>query len=154
MRVLAVDLGTVRMGVAVSDPLGMTAQPLETRPGGSPRVMARTVLDLVLAYEDDTRPAQAVGTVVVGHPVYLDGRESEMSIAAQECARLVRAYLRQQLARPVEVVLQDERWTSVAAEKALLSGGASRQTRKHKRDQVAAQLILQAYLDAHRPSAP
>jgi putative Holliday junction resolvase len=154
MRALAVDIGTVRMGLAVSDPLGITAQPLETRPGGSPRVMARTVLDILLGYENDARPADAVNAVVIGNPIYLDGRDSEMSLAGRECARLVRAYLRQRLARRIDVVLQDERLTSVAAEKAMLSSGASRQRRKHKRDQVAAQLILQAYLDAQRSSSP
>jgi putative Holliday junction resolvase len=154
MRVLAVDIGTVRMGLAVSDALSITAQPLETRAGGSPRVMARTVLDLVLSYEDAERPAASIATVVIGHPVYLDGRASAMSEAAQECARLLRAYLRQQLERRVDVVLQDERLTSVAAEKAMLATGASRRRRKQKRDQVAAQLILQTYLDAHRPSTP
>lgn len=151
MRVLAVDIGTTRLGLAVSDPLRLTAQPLETRPGGVPRQIARTVLDIVFEYErgageSDTR----VGTVIIGHPLHLCGKESVMSRNAEECARLLRTYFHRHLRRPVTVALWDERLTSVQADNIMIAGGASRRTRKEKRDQLAAQLILQGYLDAQR----
>jgi putative Holliday junction resolvase len=149
MRVLAVDLGTVRMGFAVSDPLGLTAQPLETRPGGAVRQMCRTILDEVFEYEHASETSR-VGTIVIGKPIHLNGQPSDMSKRAQECARLLRIYVRQHLPRQVGVLLWDERLTSVQAENIMIAGGASRRTRRFKKDQVAAQLILEGYLDAQR----
>mgnify|MGYP001439174717 CR=1 FL=1 len=149
MRVLGVDIGTVRMGLAVSDPLGLTAQPLETRPGGSVRQLCRTILDTVFRYEAGEESGR-IGTVVIGHPVHLSGAPSEMSRCAQECARLLRIYFRQHLQRPMAVMLWDERLTSREAEAIMIAGGASRRLRRHKKDQVAAQITLQSYLDAQR----
>ncbi len=150
MRVLAIDIGTVRLGLAVSDPLRLSAQPLETRPGGVPRQIARTILDIVFEYERHAGEDERIGTVIVGHPVHLSGKESEMSRRAEECARLLRAYFHRHLRRPVNVALWDERLSSVQAEQTMIAGGASRRTRREKRDQIAAQLILQGYLDAQR----
>lgn len=153
MRVLAVDIGTTRLGLAVSDPLRLTAQPLPTRPGGVPRQIARTVLDVVFEFEREPNEEYRIGTVVVGHPVHLTGTASEMSRAAEECARLLRSYFQRHLRRPILVTLWDERLTSLQAEAILLEAGASRRARKMKRDQIAAQLILQGYLDAQRHSS-
>jgi len=151
MRVLAVDIGTTRLGLAISDPLRLTAQPLETRPGGVPRQIARTVLDVVFEYERGTLDCDArIATVIIGHPRHLSGKDSVMSRNAEECARLLRTYFHRHLRRPITVTLWDERLTSVQAETILLAAGASRRTRKEKRDQLAAQLILQGYLDAQR----
>ena len=150
MRVLAADIGTVRLGLAVSDPLRLTAQPIETRPGGAVRQVCRTILDVVFRYESSEHEENRVGTVVVGHPIHLSGEPSEKSREAEECVRLLRAYFRQHLRRPVAVALWDERLTSVQAEKVMLEAGASRRLRRHVKDQVAAQLILQGYLDAQR----
>jgi putative Holliday junction resolvase len=138
------------MGLAVSDPLRMTAQPLVTRPGGAVKQMVRTVLDAVFNHESADNPDTRVGTVVIGHPIHLSGEPSDMSRRAEECVRLLRTYFRQHLKRPMQVVLWDERLTSVQAEKMMIEAGASRRLRKHKKDQVAAQLILQGYLDAQR----
>ncbi len=149
MRVLAVDLGTVRMGFAISDPLGFTAQPLETRPGGAVRQMCRTILDEVFEYEHASE-ANRVGTVIIGNAIHLNGQPSEMSKCAQECVRLLRIYVRQHIPRQIAVLLWDERLTSVQAENIMIEGGASRRTRQFKKDQVAAQLILEGYLDAQR----
>ena len=143
-------MGSVRMGLAVTDQLRMTAQPLSSRPGGAVKQMCRTVLDAVFSYESSDNPDTRVGTVVIGHPIHLSGEPSEMSRRAEECVRLLRTYFRQHLKRPVQVVLWDERLTSVQAERLMIEAGASRRLRKHKKDQVAAQLILQGYLDAHR----
>ncbi|MCX7004521.1 MAG: Holliday junction resolvase RuvX [bacterium] len=149
MRVFAVDLGTVRMGFAVSDPLGLTAQPLETRPGGAMRQMCRTILEEIFEYEH-AREENRVGTIVVGNALHLNGQSSEMSKRAQECVRLLRIYVRQHIPRKINVLLWDERLTSVQAENIMIEGGASRRTRRLKKDQVAAQLILEGYLDAQR----
>lgn len=150
MRILAVDIGTVRTGLAISDPLGLTAQPLPTVQGGSPKVNARIILDLVLKYATEPDEKRRVGTVLLGNPVLLNGKSGEKSKDSEECARLLREYLKQKLDYPVEVLLRDERLTSVAAERFMIQGDARRDRRKEKKDQVAAQLILENYLESKR----
>ncbi|MBQ7555159.1 Holliday junction resolvase RuvX [bacterium] len=150
MRVLAVDIGSVRTGLAVSDPLGFTAQPLPTVEGGEAKVNAKKILEVVKQYAAEKDEARRIGTVVLGNPIMLNGKKSERSLISEECARLLTEYLRQQVAFPVEVVLKDERLTSVAAERCMLSMDASRKVRKEKKDQLAAQLILENYLETKR----
>ena len=150
MRILAVDIGSVRTGLAVSDPLGFTAQPLPTVEGGEAKVNAKRILEVVKQYAAEKDEARRIGTVVLGNPIMLNGKKSERSLISEECARLLTEYLRQQIAYPVEVVLKDERLTSVAAERCMLSMDASRKTRKEKKDQLAAQLILENYLETKR----
>ena len=150
MRILAVDIGSVRTGLAVSDPLGFTAQPLPTVEGGEAKVNAKRILEVVKQYAAEKDEARRIGTVVLGNPIMLNGKKSERSLVSEECARLLTEYLRQQVAYPVEVVLKDERLTSVAAERCMLSMDASRKTRKEKKDQLAAQLILENYLETKR----
>ena len=130
MRILAVDIGSVRTGLAVSDPLGFTAQPLPTVEGGEAKVNAKRILEVVKQYAAEKDEARRIGTVVLGNPIMLNGKKSERSLVSEECARLLTEYLRQQVAYPVEVVLKDERLTSVAAERCMLSMDASRKTRK------------------------
>ena len=150
MRILAVDIGSVRTGLAVSDPLGFTAQPLPTVEGGEAKVNAKKILEVVKKYAEEKDEARRIGTVVLGNPIMLNGKKSERSLISEECARLLTEYLRQQIDYPVEVVLKDERLTSVAAERCMLSMDASRKTRKEKKDQLAAQLILENYLETKR----
>ena len=150
MRVLAVDIGSVRTGLAVSDHLGFTAQPLPTVEGGEAKVNAKKILEVVKQYAAEKDEARRIGTVVLGNPIMLNGKKSERSLISEECARLLTEYLRQQVAYPVEVVLKDERLTSVAAERCMLSMDASRKVRKEKKDQLAAQLILENYLETKR----
>jgi putative Holliday junction resolvase len=147
MRILGVDIGTVRLGLAVSDPMGMTAQPLPTVEGGSAKKVSKSILQLVLDYEKTNSEKQKIKTVVIGNPIHLNGTESDMSKMANECVRLLKEYFKQNLTREIDVVLQDERLTSVAAERVLLSADLSRKKRKEVKDRVAAQLILQNYLD-------
>ena len=148
MRILAVDIGTVRLGFAVSDPLKLTAQSLPTLEGGGIKRICKTVMEVVRKYELSDSDHDCVETVVLGNPVHLDGKESEMSIMAEECARRLREYFRQNFFREIMVVLIDERLSSVEAERIMLEGGAKRAERRLKKDQIAAQLILQRYLDA------
>ena len=150
MRALAADIGTVRLGMAVSDPLGFTAQPLQTQPGGGVKRQCAAILAAVLQYETARTEGERVGTVVIGHPLHLSGAASEMSEMAEECARRLEEYLRQHVPRPIQVVLWDERFTSVAAEREMLQADLRRADRRQKRDQVAAQLLLQSYLEAQR----
>lgn len=148
MRILGVDIGTVRLGLAVSDPMGITAQPLPTIEGGTAKKVSKSILEIVLEYENTNSEKQKIKTVVIGNPIHLNGSESDMSKMAKECVRLLKEYFKQNFKREIDIVLQDERLTSVAAEKVLLSADLSRKKRKQIKDRVAAQLILQNYLDA------
>jgi len=135
-RVLALDLGARRIGVALSDPGGVIAQPH----GVIERRGLRETLEHVAALV----AAHGVARVVVGEPLTLAGHAGRQAAAA---ARFVRAL---QARVPVPVERVDERLSTAAAERALLAGGASRARRRATRDAVAAALILQTYLDRRR----
>lgn len=137
-RVLGIDLGTKRIGLALSDPLGITAQPLETLNRVGPRKDLRALEDCVRR--------NGVTRVVVGLPLLLSGEEGSQAAAAREEAER----LRQRLGN-VPVVLWDERLTTVQAERAMLEGNVRRRKRKTRVDALAAVLILQGYLDAGSP---
>lgn len=144
MRALALDVGTRTIGLALSDPDRILASAWETL---SRRGEAADVTELVARIE-----ARDVSRVVVGLPLELDGREGHR---ARRVLRLVDA-LRERLqsrtaGAPVELLLWDERFSTAAAERALLEADMSRQRRKQHIDAVAAQLILQGWLDAQRP---
>lgn len=140
------DVGTVRVGLAVSDPSGTVATPLATLgtppPGDDERAWA-AALAVRLA---DVAAEQACHTVVVGLPRSLANRDT----ASTRLARLVSAAL-QDLPGPT-VVTWDERLSSAEAERVLLRAGRSRAQRRADRDRVAAAIILQGWLDA-RPAA-
>jgi putative Holliday junction resolvase len=140
MRILGVDFGQKRIGLAVSDGSEFIASPLEvvTRGGeivGDARQIARIA------------DAEDCGTIVVGMPVNLKG---ECGPAAEEAARFVQT-LRNQTKLPV--VVWDERMTTAQAQRSLLEGDVSRAGRKIRVDKVAAALILQNYLDAKAAKA-
>jgi putative holliday junction resolvase len=139
-RLLGVDYGSARIGLAVSDPDRKIAFPLATyeRRGGEKDA----------AYFRTLAAEEAVGGVVVGLPVHLDGREGEK--AAQ--ARAFASWLAQATGLPA--VFWDERFTTVQAESALWEAGLTHKKRKARRDRVAAQMLLQAYLDAGCPGDP
>jgi putative Holliday junction resolvase len=137
-RILALDPGTKRIGVALSDELGWTAQPLETFERRSVEADIAHIRDLVKEHE--------VGEVVVGLPLRLDGRAGP---EAEEAERF-RGKLAEAL--PVPVVAWDERLTSRSAEDLLIQANVSRKKRKGAVDRIAAALILQSYL-ASRSSA-
>ena len=133
-RILAVDPGTRRVGVAVSDPTGTIAQPLLALP-------AEPAATLVARLAALAGEQEATG-LVVGLPRRLDGGQGPEAKAARQLAESLR------LASGLPVTLVDERLTSVAAERSLLAAGASRARRRQLSDQVAAALILQSYLDS------
>ncbi|MCR4620778.1 MAG: Holliday junction resolvase RuvX [Clostridiales bacterium] len=131
-RILGLDVGEKRIGVAVSDPLGLTAQGVETIfTKGIERDVAR-VVELCSAYETNR--------VVAGLPRLLNGQEGHQ-------ASQVRRFCGELELRGLKVELFDERLTSVSAEKLLVESGMRREDRKSVIDKLAATYILQAYLD-------
>jgi putative Holliday junction resolvase len=132
-RILAIDFGTRRMGLAVSDALGMTAQGLPT--------LERTRLANDLERLRMLVEEYSVGRVLVGNPIGHSGAETAMS---QQVAEFVEK-LRRRLPCPVE--LRDERLTSVEANRTLREAGLSIGKRRRAVDRVAAVLLLQSYLD-------
>jgi putative holliday junction resolvase len=132
LRLIGLDVGESRIGVALSDPLGATAQPLQTisRDEESPQRIARLVVE------------EGAATVVVGLPLLMDGTEGEQ-------ARLVRRFvedLRKAIAVPVELI--DERLTTREAEAVLSKGRVKRARKREASDMLAASLILRAYMDS------
>lgn len=135
-RVLALDVGGRRIGVALSDPTRTLAAPLTTlRAEPRARVLAQ-LAQLVREYE--------VAEVVVGLPLTLSGEVGPQARQVQEFA----AALEQALAMSVR--LFDERLTTVAAERMMLDLGLRPEQRKARIDEVAASIILQDFLDANR----
>lgn len=134
-RVLGVDVGTVRAGLAVSDPDAVVATPLETiDAGGEPDELAARVAEVARRH--------ACGVVVVGLPKGMSGRDT----ASTTRARAVAHALQQ---RQLTVELWDERLSTAEAERVLLQAGRRRSQRRDERDQVAATIILQGWLQAH-----
>ena len=137
-RYLGVDYGTKRIGLAISDGLGLTARPLEVVPRGDLEPTLRSLAD---EYDLDG--------VIVGLPTSLAGGESESAVGARDLGREIEELL------GVAVEFVDERFTSRIAENALLEADMRRRTRKETVDKVAAAIILQTYLDSRRrPGSP
>jgi putative Holliday junction resolvase len=133
-RILALDLGEARIGVAISDSLAIAAQPLETiRREGSKKDLRR--IDALVR-------EWGAGKIIVGLPLLLSGEEGAKAAEAREFAERLRRRI-----RGVEVELWDERLTTVEAERTMLAGNVRRSKRRKKVDALAAVLILQSYLD-------
>lgn len=133
-RVLGVDVGTVRVGLAVSDPAGVLATPLETIDA----VDDPTELGALLAAAAAEHGCERV---VIGLPRGMSGRDTASTVRARAVARAVGDH-------GPAVSLWDERLSSAEAERVLLSAGRRRSQRRTERDRVAATIILQAWLDA------
>jgi len=136
-RLLGVDYGSVRIGLAVSDAERRLASPLVVYERHGRERDAEYFRALVVAEEIDA--------IVVGLPVHLDGREGQKAIEA----RAFGAWLAETTGLPVR--FWDERFSTVEAESALWQAGLTHKKRKARRDRVAAQILLQAYLDAGCP---
>ena len=135
-RVLGLDLGDARIGVAISDDARRMAVPLGTVRTGAPADV-RAIAELVREH--------AVTLVVVGHPLLLSGRAGERAHHAERFAAALTGFL------DVPVLLQDERLSTVEAERALRETGASSRDRRRAVARSAATVILQAWLDTDRP---
>ena len=135
-RIAGIDYGTVRMGIAITDPARTLASPLQQYNVGDEQANKRYFQKLV--------KEEAVKLFVVGLPIHLSGEESQKSHEAREFAK----WLGEVTNVPVE--LFDERFTSAEAEQALLSGELTNKQRKKRRDMLAAQFMLAGYLEAQR----
>ena len=134
-RIVCLDIGDVRIGVAVSDPTGTIATPVEVikRVGWGPDT--RKVKEICDRYE--------TSRILSGLPLNMDGTEGFQ-------AEKVRAFCAQLEKAGLNVIFQDERLSTVSAEDALIEGGVSRSGRKQVVDKVAASVILQQWLKSHK----
>lgn len=137
-RVLGLDHGDARIGVAVSDPERRLALPVGTVHTGAPADL-RAIAALVAEHE--------VTLVVLGHPVSMSGRAGPRARHVEQFARALEAVL------PVPVVLHDERLSTAEADRALRATGAGGRARRRAVDRSAATVILQSFLDAGRGGA-
>lgn len=134
-RLVGIDLGARRIGVALSDPGGTTATPYA--------VIDRLECDDDVGAVADVVRREVAAKIVVGLPLRLDGTRGEAAEAAEAFAGRLRA-------AGLEVVLWDERLTTVEADRRLRDTGASGRRRRKIVDKVAAAVLLQSYLDAKR----
>ncbi len=138
IRALGLDLGTKTIGVAYSDELGLTAQPLTT----IRREGLRRDIEMLRDIVND----RGATHLIIGLPLNMNGSEGPRA----EATRRFGDQLTQQITLPL--IYWDERLTTVAAERSLLEADVSRKKRREVIDQVAATLILQGWLDAQTPS--
>jgi putative holliday junction resolvase len=134
MRILAIDHGTKRMGIAISDELGIIAQPLEF-------IQAEPFAEFLDRLREIIREKQ-VELMVVGMPRNMDGGYGPAALKVQEFV----AVLKSSITIPIKTL--DERLTSAQANRALVLGNVRRDQRKEKVDKMAAAILLQGYLDS------
>ena len=142
MRVIGLDYGTKTVGVALSDALGITAQPVETITRKEENKLRKTYarIEEIISQND-------VDRIVVGLPKNMNNTVGERAEACMEFAKNL------ERRTGLEVVMWDERLTTVSAEKALMESGVRRENRKAVIDQIAAVFILQGYLDSQSISS-
>ena len=132
-RTIGIDYGRARVGIAVSDPLGIFASPLETVP-------AAKIIDYLQTYA----VSETVERFVVGWPMNLNGQPAEAAADVEAFLKRLRKAFPQ-----VPVELEDERFTSVLAHRAMIDGGMKKSDRRDKKsvDRISAAIILQSWLD-------
>jgi len=135
-RILAIDYGKKRIGLALSDELGMTAQPLQVLAHKNRREDVRRLREICRA--------KGVRLIVVGHPLHITGEAGDM---AEEAARFA-TRLRKELG--IEVELADERLTTWEAEQTLAEMGGAKRRKDAPLDDVAAAILLREYLERKR----
>ena len=137
MRIMGLDFGSRTTGVAVSDPLGITAQGVETivrKDENKLRQTCARIEELIKEYE--------IEEIVLGYPKNMNNTAGERA----EKTEAFKAMLERRTGKPV--ILWDERLTTIAAERVLMESGVRRENRKAVVDKIAAVLILQGYLDS------
>ncbi len=139
---MALDVGDKTIGVAVSDSLLITAQGITTIERVGIKKDTTKVMDLIKEYD--------CGTLVIGLPKKLDGTDSIQTEKVYEFKEKIENKLRSSGIGEVTIEYQDERLTTVMAEKVLIEADLSRKRRKEVIDKQAAVLILQSYLDVHQ----
>lgn len=132
-RIIGIDYGRKRVGVAVSDPLCIFASPLETVPGAK-------IIDYLKSYAQK----ETVTRFVVGYPMNMDNRPSEAAADVDVFLKSLRKAF-----PDTPVTLEDERFTSVLAHRAMIDGGMKARDRRDKNsvDRISAAIILQSYID-------
>ena len=139
MRILGLDYGSKTVGVAVCDPLGITAQTVETIVRGEENKLRKTLArieELIRQYE--------IERIVLGYPKNMNNTIGERGKKSEELKEAI------ERRTGLPVILWDERLTTVAAERVLMESGVRREHRKESVDQIAAAMILQGYLDSLR----
>lgn len=134
VRIICLDIGSVRIGVAVSDPLGMFAQGIAVWKADSPWL--DELEKLLVRYN--------TSCLVVGLPLLESGKEGTSALLARDAASKINERFPQ-----VTIKMWDERYTTSIATSYLLEGNVSRKKRKKSVDKIAAAVILQSYMDAH-----
>lgn len=137
-RKIALDVGDVRIGVAVSDLLGITANPRETY------VRKKSDTNADIAYFCEYAKREDADAFVLGLPKNMDGTEGDRAVVTRQFGDMLEE------ASGLPVLYQDERLTTVSAERMLIDADVRREKRKKVIDKVAATIILQSYLDSHR----
>lgn len=136
VRILGLDFGSKTTGVAISDPLGLTAQGLEIIRRDTPNKIRKTLARIDALIEE-----YGVDLIVLGYPKHMNNSEGERAAATLE----FKEKLEKRTGLTVE--LWDERLSTVSAERTLIEAGVRRENRKEYIDQIAATFILQGYLD-------
>ncbi len=136
MRKMGIDLGDVRIGIALSDTMQIIASAFETYKRVSDEVDLNHINDIISDKEVDT--------VVIGYPVNMDGTIGDRAKKAEEFAKKLEDFCK------IKVVLQDERLSTVSAQKLLISSDVRREKRKEVVDKIASAIILQTYLNTNR----
>ena len=139
MRKIGLDVGDKTVGIAVSDPLGFTAQGIMTLERVGIRKDTTKILEMVKEYQCDT--------ILIGLPKKLDGTDSIQTEKVYEFKNMLENKMRSTGIKDVSIVWQDERLTTVMAERVLIEADVSRAKRKKVIDKQAAVIILQSYLD-------
>lgn len=134
-RIVGIDYGRKRTGIAVSDPLGIFASALETVPAGN-----------LLAFLKNYTQKERVIRFVVGYPMNLNNKPSEAAKDVDQFLNMLRKQF-----PDIPVTLEDERFTSKMAMRTLIDGGMKKSDRREKEniDKVSAAIILQSYLDSN-----
>jgi len=142
MKIIALDVGDKTIGIALSDELMLTAQGLMTIERVGIRKDTSKIIDLIREYNCDT--------VVIGLPKNLDGSSSIQIDKVYEFKTMLENKMRSLGMKDISVVFQDERFTTLIAERVLIEADVNRKKRKEVIDKQAATLILQGYLDRLR----
>lgn len=140
-RTLGLDIGEKRIGIAISDPLGLTAQGVQVLERKNDMQVIDAIDACLTEYEADT--------IVVGLPLNLDGTESEQTGRVRRFAEKLQKRFRKR----ATIKMWDERLSTAGAERSLLEADLSRARRKKLIDKMAATFILQGYLDAQSHEA-
>ena len=135
MKYIGLDLGSVTLGVAISDEMGFLARAYDTFR------FSKDDYDAAVNYTVEICKKENVKTVVLGLPKHMNGDEGIRANISHEFKNKIESI------SDIKVILQDERLTTIIVDKAMISGNVRRKDRKQKKDEMAAVVILQNYLD-------